>query len=159
MLTKRERRNSSFFASIYLKNSKNFLRRAKFSAVAFSCSGLASLRSPIPFGSSFARNKNAIAFFLFGIGFALLAHPFWEFLCKKQERCRVFLVWDWLRFARPSLALPRASLQKEKQTNLQINLSFCLLFFLRRGRDSNPRYLSVRRFSRPVQSTTLPPLQ
>ena len=31
--------------------------------------------------------------------------------------------------------------------------------FLRRGRDSNPRYLSVRRFSRPVQSTTLPPLQ
>ena len=31
--------------------------------------------------------------------------------------------------------------------------------FLRRERDSNPRYLSVRRFSRPVQSTTLPPLQ
>ena len=31
--------------------------------------------------------------------------------------------------------------------------------FWRRGRDSNPRYLSVRRFSRPVQSTTLPPLQ
>ena len=30
--------------------------------------------------------------------------------------------------------------------------------FLRRERDSNPRYLSVRRFSRPVQSTTLPPL-
>ena len=49
--------------------------------------------------------------------------------------------------------------KKKKQTNLQINLSFCLLFFLRRGRDSNPRYLSVRRFSRPVQSTTLPPLQ
>ena len=34
-----------------------------------------------------------------------------------------------------------------------------LFCFLRRGRDSNPRYLSVRRFSRPVQSTTLPPLQ
>ena len=58
---------------------------------------------PSLFGCSFARNKNAVAFFLFGIGFALLAHPFWEFLCKKQERCRVFLVWDWLRFARPSL--------------------------------------------------------
>ena len=30
---------------------------------------------------------------------------------------------------------------------------------LRRERDSNPRYLSVRRFSRPMQSTTLPSLQ
>ena len=28
--------------------------------------------------------------------------------------------------------------------------------FLRRKRDSNPRYLSVRWFSRPVHSTTLP---
>ena len=31
--------------------------------------------------------------------------------------------------------------------------------FLRRGRDSNPRILSDQRFSRPPQSTTLPPLQ
>ena len=30
--------------------------------------------------------------------------------------------------------------------------------FLRRGRDSNPRILSDQRFSRPPQSTTLPPL-
>ena len=30
---------------------------------------------------------------------------------------------------------------------------------MRRERDSNPRYLSVRRFSRPMQSTTLPSLQ
>ena len=29
----------------------------------------------------------------------------------------------------------------------------------RRERDSNPRYLSVQRFSRPPQSTTLPSLQ
>ena len=29
---------------------------------------------------------------------------------------------------------------------------------MRRERDSNPRYLSVRRFSRPVHSTTLPSL-
>ncbi len=29
---------------------------------------------------------------------------------------------------------------------------------VRRERDSNPRYLSVRRFSRPVHSTTLPSL-
>ena len=36
--------------------------------------------------------------------------------------------------------------------------SFDLQDFVRRERDSNPRYLSVRRFSRPVQSTTLPSL-
>ena len=30
---------------------------------------------------------------------------------------------------------------------------------VRRERDSNPRYLAVRRFSRPVYSTTLPSLQ
>ena len=32
-------------------------------------------------------------------------------------------------------------------------------FLKRRDRDSNPGYLSVQRFSRPPQSTTLPPLQ
>ena len=31
-----------------------------------------------------------------------------------------------------------------------------VISFLRKERDSNPRYLSVRRFSRPLQSTTLP---
>ena len=31
--------------------------------------------------------------------------------------------------------------------------------FQRRERDSNPRYLSVQRFSRPPHSTTLPSLQ
>ena len=31
--------------------------------------------------------------------------------------------------------------------------------FVRRDRDSNPGNLSVQRFSRPPQSTTLPPLQ
>ena len=31
-------------------------------------------------------------------------------------------------------------------------------FVLRRDRDSNPGNLSVQRFSRPPQSTTLPPL-
>lgn len=34
-----------------------------------------------------------------------------------------------------------------------------MLLLWRRDRDSNPGYLSVRRFSRPLQSTTLPPLQ
>ncbi len=36
--------------------------------------------------------------------------------------------------------------------------SFDLQDSVRRERDSNPRYLSVRRFSRPVHSTTLPSL-
>ena len=43
-----------------------------------------------------------------------------------------------------------------------VNSLFHLLFFLkklRRERDSNPRYLAVRRFSRPLQSTTLPSLR
>ena len=34
-----------------------------------------------------------------------------------------------------------------------------LLNWKRRDRDSNPGYLAVQRFSRPPQSTTLPPLQ
>ena len=41
----------------------------------------------------------------------------------------------------------------------KIENQYLVGFILRRERDSNPRYLSVRRFSRPVQSTTLPPLQ
>ena len=127
----------------------------------FSCLGLASLRSPIPFCGSFARNKNAVAFFLFCF--------------SRQPVNEVSSFRDWLRFARPSLfvvplqetrtrrvflvllstrfvsKLPSG--HKTKQENFQFSC------FLRRGRDSNPRYLSVRRFSRPVQSTTLPPLQ
>ena len=40
------------------------------------------------------QNFTLSLFFLFGlgIGFASLAHPCLGFLCKKQERCRVFLV-------------------------------------------------------------------
>ena len=41
----------------------------------------------------------------------------------------------------------------------KIENQYLVGLFQRRERDSNPRYLSVRRFSRPVQSTTLPPLQ
>ena len=36
---------------------------------------------------------------------------------------------------------------------------FLCIFQKRRDRDSNPGYLAVQRFSRPPQSTTLPPLQ
>ena len=49
--------------------------------------------------------------------------------------------------------------QKEADEILQINLSISSASFLRRERDSNPRYLSVQRFSRPPRSTTLPSLQ
>ena len=38
-------------------------------------------------------------------------------------------------------------------------LSQPVILFWRRGRDSNPRDLSARRFSRPLHSTTLPPLR
>ena len=37
--------------------------------------------------------------------------------------------------------------------------AFASGLYQRRERDSNPRYLSVRRFSRPLQSITLPSLQ
>ena len=47
----------------------------------------------------------------------------------------------------------------DKEKTYKIENQYLVGFFLRRERDSNPRYLSVRRFSRPVQSTTLPPLQ
>ena len=43
--------------------------------------------------------------------------------------------------------------KKKSPVNLSIYRTL-----LRRERDSNPRYLSVRRFSRPVHSTTLPSL-
>ena len=38
-------------------------------------------------------------------------------------------------------------------------LNLLIFSILRRDRDSNPGYLAVQRFSRPPQSTTLPPLQ
>ena len=53
---------------------------------------------PSLFGYFFAGNQEPpdgiSTDFLFGvgIGFASLAHPCLGFLCKKQERCRVFLV-------------------------------------------------------------------
>ena len=51
--------------------------------------------------------------------------------------------------------------KKEDYQNIKkkspVNLS-TYRTLLRRERDSNPRYLSVRRFSRPVHSTTLPSL-
>lgn len=55
----------------------------------------------------------------------------------------------------------------EKEKTLQITefvgfisfLSLTVVAIGRRERDSNPRYLAVRRFSRPLQSITLPSLQ
>ena len=126
---------------------------------------LASLCSPIPVWGSLARNQQTpdgvcnrfcfmclcLSFFLGGIGFALLAHPNWVILCKKSAttwRCLLLIFVSYLLVSE----LPAATKRKSGAT-------FVVPDFLRRGRDSNPRYLSVRRFSRPVQSTTLPPLQ
>ena len=50
----------------------------------------------------------------------------------------------------------------KNKKSLQIMFYRDFLFcnsFQRRDRDSNPGYLAVQRFSRPPQSTTLPPLQ
>ena len=97
-----------------------------------------------------------------GIGFALLAHPWLGFLCKKSgnnfhcfliscgERGILALASDFVDYEPPLGGLIPSNTKKG---------SLIASFFLRRERDSNPRYLSVRRFSRPVQSTTLPPLQ
>ena len=59
----------------------------------------------------------------------------------------------------PSLRCREPPCNKKADKILQITLSILSAFFLRRERDSNPRYLSVQRFSRPPQSTTLPSLQ
>ena len=86
-----------------------------------------------------------------GIGIASLVHPWLGLLCKKSATtygaCFNFL-------------FPPAGKQAFRSCKKKIRKQLSLFpDFLRRGRDSNPRYLSVRRFSRPVQSTTLPPLQ
>ena len=85
-----------------------------------------------------------------GIGFALLAHPCLGLLCKKSAttyRCLHLIFVSCLLVSELPAAIKRKS-----------GATFVVPDFLRRERDSNPRYLSVRRFSRPVQSTTLPPL-
>ena len=61
-----------------------------------------------------------------GIGFASFAHPCLGFLCKKQERCRVFLVLFSTR-----LVSELSAGHKTKQENFQFSC------FLRRGRLSN----------------------
>ena len=46
-----------------------------------------------------------------------------------------------------------------KRNSLQLSeFQIVIANYWRRERDSNPRYVSVRRFSRPLQSTTLPSL-
>ena len=52
---------------------------------------------------------------------------------------------------------PKGDYLKAQKEKSPANLSICRTQ-LRRERDSNPRYLAVRRFSRPVHSTTLPSL-
>ena len=53
--------------------------------------------------------------------------------------------------------IPEGGLLKSTKRKSPVNRKIYRTL-LRRERDSNPRYLSVRRFSRPVHSTTLPSL-
>ena len=111
------------------------------------------------FAKKMSRGSTAILLLMFlavffvgvGIGFALLAHPCLGLLCKKSGnhlRCLYLIFVSYLLVSELPAAIKRKS-----------GATFVVPDFLRRERDSNPRYLSVRRFSRPVQSTTLPPLQ
>ena len=66
------------------------------------------------------------------------------------------LKWAFLRW--PGIwisVVHRINRKKSRKTLILRDLSL----FQRRDRDSNPGYLAVQRFSRPPQSTTLPPLQ
>ena len=57
----------------------------------------------------------------------------------------------------PIVLIPEGGLLKSTKRKNPVNRKIYRIL-LRRERDSNPRYLSVRRFSRPVHSTTLPSL-
>ena len=59
----------------------------------------------------------------------------------------------------PSLRYRGFPCKKKTDEKLSNKFELYIRFFLRRERDSNPRYLSVQRFSRPPHSTTLPSLQ
>ena len=73
------------------------------------------------------------------------AHPWWRIL---HEKLRDFV---------PSR---RSTLDSEQARIARVpSRRYARQLLMRRGGDSNPRYLAVRRFSRPVHSTTLPPLR
>ena len=70
--------------------------------------------------------------------------------------------WKPVRLRRSVFFIPKPSIKQayfgfRHKKNQRKTLVFRC--FLRRERDSNPRYLAVRWFSRPVHSTTLPSLQ
>ena len=56
------------------------------------------------------------------------------------------------------LSASKLATRYKKQKVSRNRYLFCYVV-LRRGRDSNPRSLAAQRFSRPPQSTTLPPLR
>ena len=56
------------------------------------------------------------------------------------------------------MVVKKGGLLKSTKKKSPVNLAIYRTL-LRRERDSNPRNLSVQRFSRPPQSTTLPSLQ
>ena len=61
-----------------------------------------------------------------------------------------------LCFAGFAASVFRIPLTHARSTN---QTQWCFLWYLRKGRDSNPRYREVLWFSRPVRSTTLPPFR
>ena len=69
----------------------------------------------------------------------------WNRLVAEQGRIRSLCAYPWIE--------KLCSRSRWYETSL----SDC--FYWRKGWDSNPRMLAHRRFSRPVQSTTLPPFR
>ena len=74
--------------------------------------------------------------------------------CRTLLQCRIregesFLCFCW--------ELAHEQISTKTKTD-DLRHPFCIVI-KRRGRDSNPRSLAAQRFSRPPQSTTLPPLQ
>ncbi len=65
----------------------------------------------------------------------------------REFRCATFRTWCWRGFS---------SLSFLKFFSIKKSIANSDDAFLQRRRDSNPRYLAVRWFSRPVHSTTLP---
>ncbi len=71
----------------------------------------------------------------------------------------IFFVPHWIFGLIRFLVVAGSLLTDYHQKKQVTELSVTCFSIQRRGRDSNPRSLAAQRFSRPPQSTTLPPLQ
>ena len=85
--------------------------------------------------------------------------PLWSELQGGYQGCREKLIFLWsvkVGLFDPLTPVRQCSCRAYYQKSPASLSTYRTL--LRRERDSNPRYLAVRRFSRPVHSTTLPSL-